>query len=207
VATPNQVAEQAPALQSTTAATDQPSEILAEAEGPVQASSDSSSPAVADGLTLAAVEHSWAKVLQAVRQRNPTTQAVLNTGCQPVEVNGDEIVMTFPFAHLLEKLSHPQRQAELHDALSEVFQAQCRIKLVLASQYKPKPQSAQAGHLPTVVSSKSMPPDVHKAADSQSSPAPGARAEKDSGMQNAQVPEEIVRWAEERGGEVSVLPP
>ena len=69
-------------------------------------------------LALEQVQRAWTEVLQAVRQRNPATQAVLNTGCEPVEVIGDEIVVTFPFPFLRDKLGDPQRKAEIQDALS-----------------------------------------------------------------------------------------
>ncbi len=88
-------------------------------------------------LTLERVQQAWDQVLQVVRQRNPTTQGVLNTGCKPVEVCGDEIVVTFPFPFLRDKLGDPQRRTEILEALSEVLHTRCRVKLVLASEYRP----------------------------------------------------------------------
>jgi hypothetical protein len=127
-----------------------------------------------------------------VRQRNPTTQAVLNTGCQPVEVNGEEIVVTFPYPVLREKLVDPQRRTEIQDALTEVLQARCRLKLVLAAEYKPS-QHANPQPLPT-------PPG----ATPQSRPT---QAAQDVQEPENEVPEEISRWATKHGGQAKVVPP
>jgi hypothetical protein len=94
------------------------------------------------------VEQAWGQVLLAVRRRNPATQAVLNTGCKPVEVNGDEIVVTFPFAFLREKLGDPLRKMEIQEALSEVLSARCLLKLVPASEYTPREQSGPRNPAP-----------------------------------------------------------
>jgi len=144
-------------------------------------------------LTLAQVEQSWALVLQAVRQRNPATQAVLNTGCQPVEVNGEEIVVTFPYPVLREKLVDPQRRTEIQDALTEVLQARCRLKLVLAAEYKP-PQRANPQPLPA-------PPGATPQSPPATQAAPDAQEPEDG------VPTQISRWAAEHGGEAKVVPP
>jgi DNA polymerase-3 subunit gamma/tau len=138
-------------------------------------------------LTLGQVEQAWGLVLQAVRQRNPATQAVLNTGCQPVEVDGDEIVVTFPYPVLREKLVDPQRRAEIQDALTEVLQARCRVKLVLAAEYKPRRQPSPQ---PRPAPPESPPSEA----------APDAQAAEDD------LPEAISRWAAQHGGEAKIVP-
>lgn len=137
-----------------------------------------SSPAP-QALSLSEVERAWPQVLQAVRQRNPATQAVLNTGCQPVEVNGNEIIVTFPFPFLREKLGDPQRCMEIQEALSEVLRTRCRLRLVLATEYTPS--------------------------SAVSSPRSEER-ETDGGVLNDQTLGEIARWAQQRGGEATILP-
>jgi DNA polymerase-3 subunit gamma/tau len=132
----------------------------------------------ASSLTLQRLEGAWPQVLQAVRQRNPATQAALNTGCQPVEVNGAEIVVTFPFPVLREKLMAPQRQAEVQDALSEVLHDRCHVRFVLAKDYMPQQPAV-----------KSTP-----------SPAPSAGPQKDQGFE-----EKIKGWAEKHGGQVTII--
>ena len=126
-------------------------------------------------------------VLLAVRKRNPATQAVLNTGCEPVEVIGDEIIVTFPFPFLGDKLGSPKRKAEIQDSLAEVLGTNCRLRLVLAGDYVPRAQGAPAG------TAQPEPPAATPAAAS----AP----------EEADVPEQISKWAEERGGRAKVVPP
>ena len=142
------------------------------------APSISEPPSAAQALSLREVERVWPQVLQAVRQRNPTTQAVLNTGCQPVEVNGNEIIVTFPFPFLRDKLGDPQRRMEIQEALSEVLRTRCRLRLVLASEYTPSSDLS-----------------------STYSEEQGANG----GTLNDQTLGEIARWAQQRGVEATIL--
>jgi DNA polymerase-3 subunit gamma/tau len=149
----------------------------APAQMPARADAVSEPQAPAGSMTLNQVQQAWAQVLQAVRQRNPATQAVLNTGCEPVEVNGDEVVVTFPFPFLREKLGDLQRRKEIQEALSEVLRTTCRLKLVLAAEYTPQQQAQPAAPPPAA-----------------SGPA----------LDN-QALDEISRWAQERGGQARVV--
>jgi hypothetical protein len=63
-----------------------------------------------------------------------------------------------------------------------VFQMNCRLRLVLASEYRPRPQAA--------------PSAVRETADEVQNPQP---AEDD------EVPEPISRWAEEHGAQVKIV--
>jgi len=98
-----------------------------------------------------------------------------------VEVHGEEIVVTFPYPFLRDKLGDPQRRMEIQEALSEVIGGKCRIKLVLASEYipqqpaKPQPQPAE--------------------------PAPSKRAAAESELDEQEL-ESLHRWAEKVGGQV-----
>ena len=139
-------------------------------------------------LTLAQVEQAWTMVLHAVRQRNPATEGALRTQCEPVEVSGDEVVITFPFPFLREKLVDPKRKAEIQDALSEVLNTKCRIRFVKASEYVPGPQAN---------------PALLPSAPDQSEAAP---AEPDAQLDEQRVAQEVTRWAKERGGQVRILP-
>ncbi len=149
---------------------------------PAASQAPAATPPPAGGLSLAQVEQNWDQLLQAVRQRNPATHAALISGCQPVEVNGVEIVVTFPYPFLREKLGDAQRTTEIQEALDEVLQATCRLKLVLASEY-----TSQAH------------PD----------PAPsGTALGQTAGSQplGAQELDAISRWAEKRGGQTRIVP-
>jgi DNA polymerase III subunit gamma/tau len=125
---------------------------IAEQPGPAAAPKPGrtdTQPTVATGvISLVEVNRAWEQVLQAVRRRNPTAEGALRSGCQPVEVRGEEIIVTFPYPFLREKLGDPQRRMEIQEALSEVLGGRCRIKLVLAAEYEPQktaaPQAATA---------------------------------------------------------------
>jgi hypothetical protein len=140
-------------------------------------------------LTLEQVQGAWERVLQIVRQRNPATQAVLNTGCRPAEVNGVEIIVTFPFPFMREKLRDPQRLMEIQDALSEVLGVKCIVRLVLATDYEPRSPVQPAS--PEVV------------ANSVSAGSPDNVLAGTTPVE--QVPDEISRWAAERGGQAKVV--
>jgi DNA polymerase-3 subunit gamma/tau len=128
-------------------------------------------------LSLAQVEDAWPSVLQAVRKRNPAAEGALRTQCRPVEVNGAEIVVTFPYPFLREKLGDPQRMQEIRESLTEVFQRNYRVKLALASEYEPR--------------QRVKPP-------AQASNSAAAEAE-DPAI------ERISKWAEEHGGEATII--
>ncbi len=159
-----------------------------EDEGHVAGQQDSAEQSPAGVLTLAQVEQAWAMVLHAVRQRNPATEGALRTQCKPVEVSGDEVIVTYPFPFLKEKLVDPQRKDEIQDALTEVLNVNCRIKLVKDTEYVPDP-AASSAPLP------SMP----------AQPDPGEQAE-DGQPDEQTVTEKVARWAEERGGQVKIVP-
>jgi DNA polymerase-3 subunit gamma/tau len=149
-------------------------------------------------LTLQQVQQAWDGVLHAVRQRNPATQAVLNTGCQPVEVSGEEIVVTFPYPFLREKLGDPQRRTEIQDALVEVLHARCRLRLVLASEYAPRrPRNAMP---PPPV------PSEPELAEPSAADIGSKKADPDDEAEEDEVPEVISRWAAERGGQARIVP-
>ncbi len=143
-------------------------------------------------LSLAQVERAWAMVLHAVRQRNPATEGALRSQCKPVEVTDDEIVITFPFPFLREKLVDPGRKGEIQDALSEVLEAKCRVKLVLASEYVP-PRTPNRAAAP-----------VAALQETESDSAEQAEGEE---LAAEEVAQELTRWAEERGGQVTIVPP
>jgi DNA polymerase-3 subunit gamma/tau len=151
--------------------------------------------APAGALTLEQVEQAWTQVLQSVRQRNPTTQAALNTGCQPVEVSGNEIVVTFPFPVLREKLDTPQRKKEIQEALSDVLSARCSIRLVLAAEYAPRPRANPAPARSQPAPEPGPTQAASAAADTGSNPGP----------MDQEALDEISRWAEEHGGQARIV--
>jgi DNA polymerase-3 subunit gamma/tau len=137
--------------------------------------------ASAEHLSLGQVEDGWHRVLQVVRHRNPMTQGLLNTGCRPVDVRGNEIFIAFPYRFLQEKLGDPQRTMEIQDALNEVFGTNCRLKLVKESEYTPGQQAPSVSQPPTTEQTAPEPPLDEQALD------------------------KISQWAEERGGQAKVI--
>ncbi len=129
-------------------------------------------------LTLEMVEREWDEVLHAVRLRNPMTQGLLNTGCEPVEVNSSEIVITFPHSFLRERLRDPQRKMEIQEAIDEVLGTTCGVKLVLASEYAPDQPASSAPPTPE--------PDEVPTLDKDDL-------------------DQISRWADEHGGATTVI--
>jgi hypothetical protein len=96
----------------------------------------------------------------------------------PAEVVGDEIVVTFPFSFLREKLGDPQRRIEIQEALSEVLGAGCRVKLVLASEHIPRQQA---------------------------NPSPSPASQPSEPVTEDTIPDELSRWAEEHGAQVTIV--
>jgi DNA polymerase-3 subunit gamma/tau len=158
--------------------------------GPGPENKATSSPPAAQDFGLHKVVDAWEQLLGAVRQRNPTTQAVLNTGCEPVEVNGNQIVVTFPHAFLREKLRDPQRLMEIQEAMGEVLKTRCRVKFVLASDYAP------GHHAP----SPTAPAKLEE---------PALGVEKEPPAQGTPLAEgdldQIKDWAEKHGGQTKVI--
>lgn len=135
-------------------------------------------PAAGAPLVLDRVQAEWRNVLNAMRGRNPTTQAVLNSGCKPVEVEGDQLLITVPSAILGEKLRDPQRTLELEQVLSEVLQTPCRVKLVLAAAYQPRTENPVPAAAPPVEETST-----------------------------SETLDKIADWAKERGGKAKLVRP
>jgi DNA polymerase-3 subunit gamma/tau len=202
---PKHVAEERQPALDTSAVTDESPVTDRVEEPPPVVAEAPSAPTAGDDLTLTDVERSWLAVLQAVRQRNPATQAVLNTGCQPVEVAGKEIVVTFPFPFLKDKLGDPKRQVEIQEALSEVLGVDCRLKLVMASDFKPRKQASPtspAGPAPATSASPAAPPTEREGAPEVETTGPGPNELAG----DSEVPEELSQWVQERGGQIKIVP-
>lgn len=132
-----------------------------------------------ESVSLEMVKDAWGSILQAVRRRNPIAEGALRSGCEPVEANGQEVVVTFPYPFLRDKLGDPQRSAEIQDSLSEVLGVRCRLTLTLASEYVPRQQAPSTPNTPSAVG---QPFDAGELG-------------------------RISKWAEERGGQATILPP
>ena len=171
---------------------------------PVSASSEQSPGAVLHetgpepvGLTLDQVQRRWPEIIGAVQALNKTTAAVLRSNCQPVDLAGDQIVVTVPSAILRDKLDNPQRKVEVQEAVSSVLGVQSRIRLVLEAEYasrtpRPAPERSESRSVSGV---DGMPAERTSEANGRSA----------SGADDDQVPDEISRWAAERGGLATIV--
>ncbi|MGD8624758.1 MAG: DNA polymerase III subunit gamma/tau [Anaerolineae bacterium] len=184
-----------------TAAGEAPATTAEETQAPASQVKESPSTAPAGGLSLAQMTDAWEQVLQAVRQRNPAAEGALRSGCQPVEVQGNEVIITFPYPFLRDKLGDPQRRTELQDALSEVMGVPCIVKLVLAGEYKPRPRNAPPAN-PENPAPKQTPAPASR-------PAAGATAESSDqaayAAEKPDVPPNLSRWIKEHGGTVEFV--
>jgi DNA polymerase-3 subunit gamma/tau len=133
----------------------------------------------ASALALEDVRRSWKQILQAMRQRNPATQAVLFSGCRPVEVYGDQVTVAVPSAILADKLRDAQRMAEIEQVLGEVLGTPCRVKLIVAAE------------------------DVTPA-----EPSPVLPAQEGEETKNEEsIPDPLAIWAKQRGGKARFVEP
>ncbi len=128
-------------------------------------------------LTLAGVQARWSDFVESLNTRNKQTAAVFRSGCRPVEVVDDQVVVTVPSAILRDKVNHPRRKTEAQEVLTQVLGMACRLKLVLAAEYVPRQDPAPAA------------------------PPQGEAAAPD----DAQVPAGIRRWAAEHGAQVRII--
>jgi DNA polymerase III subunit gamma/tau len=149
------------------------------APGPRSTPADTEPAATSGAISLAQVNRSWEQILQAVRRRNPIAEGALRSGCEAVEVRGEEIVVTFPYPFLRDKLGDPQRRMEIQEALTEVVGGRCRIKLVLASEYTPQ-----------------------KAAGPQPAASSPPEPEGDGPEMDDKEMAELQRWVDQVGGQV-----
>ena len=142
-------------------------------------------------VSLDRLRGDWEEVLRAVRRLNPTAEGALRSGCEPVEVHGNEVVVTFPYPFLKDKLGDPARKMEIQEALGEVLGIKCQLKLVLASEHRPSRPANPAPQAPQAGGGRAAPSGV---AGSGAADAAPEMADQDL--------DKLYRWAEEMGGQV-----
>jgi hypothetical protein len=119
-----------------------------------------------------------------------------------VEVTGSEVLVSYPFSFLGEKLSDAQRWVEIQDSFGEVFGVDCRVKLVLAADYRPGEAAAAAEPSPAPATQPDEAPPVK--ADAAAPPQPG-EADTPSPAE-AQALDKISAWARKHGGHTTIVP-
>jgi DNA polymerase-3 subunit gamma/tau len=86
-------------------------------------------------LTLEIVQSQWGNVLTRVKQLNRNTEAMLRSAAEPLQVDGDVIVLGFQYQVHAEKFEkEPKWKEVVERALDQVFQRKCRVKCMLTPE-------------------------------------------------------------------------
>jgi DNA polymerase-3 subunit gamma/tau len=117
----------------------------------------STSAPIARPLTFASVMSAWREVMTAAYQRNPQTQALLNS-CRPLGLEGGHLVLGFSSDLLREKMEKGHNLTLVRQALEEVFGQPVGIRCVLlkawtpdAKEEEPPPAMEEGGMVATAV--------------------------------------------------------
>lgn len=93
-----------------------------------------------EGATLQRVQDNWPRVLEGMRSRNRSVEALLKS-CQPVAVEGDTVVLGFYYSFHKGKIEDPRCKALVERVLSETMGSPYRIKCLLSSKdQRPPPE-------------------------------------------------------------------
>ena len=148
----------------------------------------------AEAIELEEVRLRWNQFLQSMRLRNRATQAVLASGCLPVAVQGNQVIITVPSGILAEKLRDAQRHAEIEQEMSKELGTRCRVKLVVEAEYT----GAAAA---TRQETQAVPPKHSQDAGHKEQDTTGQGEPENS------VPDPLAQWARQRGGEARLIEP
>jgi len=98
----------------------------------------------ASGVTLEQVRLNWARILAEIRPHNRSVEALLRSG-RAEAVEGNVVVLGFPYAFHKERIQEPKCQALVEQVFSQVLGSSCRVKCILVSQSDSKttPQPPQ----------------------------------------------------------------
>ncbi len=83
------------------------------------------------GLTLSTVNSQWGRILGEAKLRNRSVEALLKS-CQPLGVEGQEVVLGFQYPFHKEKIEEPQNKALVESVVSQIVEGACRIRCVLS---------------------------------------------------------------------------
>jgi DNA polymerase-3 subunit gamma/tau len=124
-------------------------------------------------LSFHEIQKHWRDILQAVRQYDPRTQALLNS-CDPIGVEGDALILAFRSDLLREKMEKDHNIANACKAAGEVLGKTITVRCVLSGAKGPEkvdedrsPPMEEGGMVATairdlgahVVGIEQMPPD------------------------------------------------
>jgi len=112
-------------------------------ETPVQKASPLSSDATAIPLSernLAFFQQHWKSVVQNLKGVGSTgnMDALLRSACDPIELDGNTIVLGFYYQFHKEKIEDPKYRRFVEEAISKVFGAEYKVRCVLAPKKQKK---------------------------------------------------------------------
>lgn len=93
-------------------------------------------------LTLATVNSQWGRILGEAKLRNRSVEALLKS-CQPLGVEGQEVVLGFLYPFHKEKIEESQNKALVESVVSQVVNSSCRIRCVLSPKGERQTQPVQ----------------------------------------------------------------
>ncbi|MFQ5813546.1 MAG: DNA polymerase III subunit gamma/tau [Anaerolineae bacterium] len=93
--------------------------------------SESRATSTGQGLTLDTVNGQWAMILDEIKISNRSVEALLKS-CQPVGVEGRELVLGFYYPFHKEKIEEAKNKALVESVVSQVVKSSCHIRCVLS---------------------------------------------------------------------------
>ncbi len=93
-------------------------------------------------LTLDTVNSQWGRILDQVKLENRSVEALLKS-CEPLGVEGQEVVLGFYYPFHKEKIEELQNKALVESAVSRVVERSCRIRCVLSPEGKQRTPSVR----------------------------------------------------------------
>ncbi len=104
-------------------------------------------------LTLDTINSQWGRILGQAKLKNHSVEALLKS-CQPVGVEGREVVLGFYYPFHKEKIEEPRNKALVESVISQVVEGSCHIRCVLSPkgerQARPVREPAQRPQRDTV---------------------------------------------------------
>jgi DNA polymerase-3 subunit gamma/tau len=88
-------------------------------------------------VTLEKVRLNWARILAEIRPHNRSAEALLRSG-HAEAVEGNVVVLGFPYAFHKERVEEPKCQALVEQVFSQVLGIPCRIRCILLSKSNSK---------------------------------------------------------------------
>lgn len=96
------------------------------------------------GLTLRMVQDRWSEVLNVLRPRDLSLEALMRS-CEPVGVEQDEIVLGFSHKFHRSKVEEDDKKRALEDVLSELFGRPLRVRCLLADSRQAASEQQPSG--------------------------------------------------------------